>query len=440
MALGAVRALGRPARKLVPVDGNLATANVAYSMSEAAFIYPITPSTPMGEEYDDWACHGRRNVFGRVPVVKVLQSEAGAAGALHGAAAVGTFCTTFTASQGLLLMIPNMFKTAGELWPVVFHVASRTIATQALSIQGDHADVMCVKNTGFAFLASSTVQECQDIAAVAHMSTIASQIPFVHFFEGFRLSHQIDSIELLSADEMRQLMPFTSLEEVRRRALNPAHPMVLGHSQGADAYFQTVELANPYYDTLPEIVEANFETFGRLTGRYYKLFDYYGDPAAERVIVVMGAGANSVKECIDLMPSDRVGLIVPHLYRPWSMTRFIEALPKTVKQICVLDRSKDPAAPAEPLFMDVSHTLQQMGHTADCTGGRYGLASRDFTPLHVKAVFDNMAAKAPKRKFTVGITDDVTFLSLAPGTLPGFNKTTMTQCIFWGLEIGRAHV
>ena len=424
----------RGLKKLVPVDGNGATVHVAYNMSEASFLYPITPSTPMGEQYDTWASRGRKNVFGRVPIVRVLQSEAGAAGALHGAASVGTFCTTFTASQGLLLMIPNMLKTAGELWPVVFHVASRAVSTQALSIQGDHADIMQVKNTGFAMLSSSTVQECQDMAAVAHMSTIDAQIPFVHFFEGFKLSHEIDSIEQLSVEEMKQLMPFDKLEEIRKRALNPAHPICLGHSQGADAFFQTEELLNPYYDALPEIVESNFETFGKLTGRHYKLFDYYGHPEAEDVIVMMGAGAPSVKECIDLMKGEKVGIVIPHLFRPWSVKKFIEALPKSVKRIAVMDRSKDPTAPGETLFMDVAFSLKQLGHPAKCIGGRYGLASRDFTPLHAKAVFDNLRSAKPKERFTVGITDDVNFLSLPPAKLPGFNQgNKMEQCIFWGL-------
>ncbi|OHT02231.1 pyruvate:ferredoxin oxidoreductase D [Tritrichomonas foetus] len=427
--------LGRAlSKKLVPVDGNGAAVHVAYHMSEASFLYPITPSTPMGEQYDLWKKKGKKNVFGRVPVVRVLQSEAGAAGALHGAASVGTFCTTFTASQGLLLMIPNMLKTAGELWPAVFHVASRAVSTQALSIQGDHADIMCVKNTGFSLLSSSTVQECQDLAAIAHMSTVQSQIPFVHFFEGFRLSHEIDSIVPLTPEEMKKLMPFERLEEIRKRSLNPAHPMVLGHSQGPDAYFQTVELGNPYYDAIPEIVEASMDTFKKLTGRSYKLFDYYGDPNAEDVIVMMGAGAPSVKECIDLMPGQKIGLVIPHLYRPWSTKRFIEALPKTVKRISVLDRSKDPAAPAEPLFLDVAYTIKQMNHPAKLVGGRYGLASREFTPLHAKAIIDNMRSSKPKEMFTVGIKDDITFLSLPAAKLDGFNENIETkQSMIWGL-------
>ncbi|OHS93633.1 pyruvate:ferredoxin oxidoreductase D [Tritrichomonas foetus] len=422
------------AKKLIPVDGNGAAVNVAYHMSEASFLYPITPSTPMGEQYDTWASQGKKNVFGHVPVVRVLQSEAGAAGALHGAASVGTFCTTFTASQGLLLMIPNMFKTAGELWPTVFHVPSRAISTQALSIQGDHADIMCVKNTGFALLSSSTVQECQDMAAVAHMSTIHSQIPFIHFFEGFRLSHQIDSIEPLTPEEMKKLMPFERLEEIRKRSLNPAHPICLGHSQGPDAYFQTVELGNPYYNAIPEIVEANMDTFAKLTGRKYTLFDYYGAPDAEDVIVIMGAGAPTVKECIDLLPGQKLGVLVPRLFRPWSTKRFLETLPKTTKRVSVLDRSKDPAAPAEPLFMDVAFTLKTANHPAKVIGGRYGLASREFTPLHVKAVFDNMRSEKPKETFTVGINDDVTFLSLPAAKLEGFNTNTqMSQSMIWGL-------
>ncbi|KAH0784956.1 pyruvate:ferredoxin (flavodoxin) oxidoreductase [Histomonas meleagridis] len=426
--------VSRSFAKLVPVDGNGAAAHVAYHMSEASLLYPITPSTAMGEQYDKWAASGKKNVFGHVPVCRVLQSEAGAAGALHGAASVGTFCTTFTASQGLLLMIPNMLKTAGELWPAVFHVAARAVSTQALSIQGDHADVMCVKNTGFAMLSSSTVQECQDLAAIAHMSTVDAQIPFVHFFEGFRLSHEIDSIVQLTPEEMKQLMPFEKLNQIRNRSLNPAHPMALGHSQGADAYFQTVELYNPFYDKLPEIVEANMKKFADLTGREYHLFDYYGHPQAEDVIVMMGAGSTSVRECIDLMKGEKVGLIIPRLYRPWSSKRFLEILPKTVKRVSIMDRSKDPAAPAEPLFMDVAYTLKQAGHPAKCYGGRYGLASKDFTPLHAKAIYDNMRSSQPKEHFTVGINDDVTFLSLPKAELPGFGEDSkVSQSIFWGL-------
>jgi len=422
------------AKHLVPVDGNGAAVHVAYNMSEASFLFPITPSSAMGEQYDKWAAQKKKNIFGRVPLVRVLQSEAGAVGALHGAASVGTFCTTFTASQGLLLMIPNMLKTAGEFWPAVFHVAARAVSTQALSIQGDHADIMCVKNTGFALLSSSTVQECQDLAAVAHMSTVDSQIPFVHFFEGFRLSHEIDSIVQLTTDEMKTLMPFEKLEKIRKRSLNPAHPMALGHSQGADTFFQTAELANPYYYRIPDIVEENFKKFGKLTGRHYKLFDYYGHPDAEDVIVIMGAGAPTVRECIDLLKGEKVGLIIPRLYRPWSMQHFIKALPKNVKRISVLDRSKDPAAPAEPLFMDVAFTLKQMNHPAKCIGGRYGLASREFNPLHVKAVFDNMRTPHPKQQFTLGIVDDVTYLSLSPGKLEGFGKNNkVSRSIFWGL-------
>jgi len=420
--------------KLVPMDGCAAAAHVAYNMSEAAFLYPITPSTPMGEQYDKWSCAGKKNVFGHVPVVRVLQSEAGAAGALHGAASVGTFTTTFTASQGLLLMIPNMLKTAGELWPTVFHVAARAVSTQALSIQGDHSDIMCVKNSGFALLGSSTVQEIMDLAAVAHMSTIESEIPFVHFFEGFKLSHQIDSIQPLSAAQMKELMPFEKLNEIRKRSLNPQHPMILGHSQGPDAYFQTVEYGNKYYDAIPAIVQKNMNKLAKLTGRQYHIFDYYGDPHAEDVIVIMGHGAPVVKETIDLLHRRNVGVVIPHLYRPWSMKDFVAALPKSVKNIAVLDRSKDPAAEGEPLYMDVAFTCKQMGVPVNVTGGRYGLASREFTPLHVKAVFDNMRAEHPKQRFTVGINDDVSHLSLPLGKLPGFGpKKGTIEAIFWGL-------
>ena len=421
--------------KKVPMDGNAAAAHVAYHMSEAAFLYPITPSTPMGEAYDSWSCKGKKNIWGRVPEVRVLQSEAGASGALHGAASVGTFTTTFTASQGLLLMIPNMLKTAGELWPTVFHVAARAVSTQALSIQGDHSDIMCCKNTGFAFLSSATVQQCMDLAAVSHMSTIDSEIPFVHFFEGFRLSHQIDPVIPLTMDEMKTLMPFQKLEEIRKRALNPAHPMILGHSQGPDAYFQTVELGNKYYERIPKIVQDNMDKFAKLTGRQYHLFDFYGDKDAEDVIVIMGAGAPNVIEAMNRMKGSghKFGLVVPHLYRPWSMQDFVKALPKSVKRISVLDRSKDPAAEGEPLFMDVAFTLKQLGHPAKVFGGRYGLAARDFTPAHVKAIYENMRSSHPKERFTVGINDDVTHLSLPAAKIEGGVKKGTRRCVFWGL-------
>jgi len=418
------------------MDGNAAAAHVAYHMSEAAFLFPITPSSPMGEAYDSWACKGKKNIWGRVPEVRVLQSEAGASGALHGAASVGTFTTTFTASQGLLLMIPNMLKTAGELWPTVFHVAARAVSTQALSIQGDHSDIMCCKNSGFAFLSSSNVQQCMDMAAIAHMSTVDSEIPFVHFFEGFRLSHQIDAVTPLTPEEMKSLMPFEKLEKIRQRALNPTHPMILGHSQGPDAYFQTVELGNQYYNRIPKIVQDNMDKFAKLTGRQYHLFDFYGDKDAEDVIVMMGAGAPVVREAMSYMrpAGHKLGLIVPHLYRPWSMEDFVKALPKTVKRISVLDRSKDPAAEGEPLFMDVGFTLKRMGHPAKVFGGRYGLANRDFTPPHVKAIYDNMRSEKPKERFTIGIKDDVTHLSLPATTLDGFIGAKGTRrCVFWGL-------
>lgn len=420
--------------RLSPMDGNTAAAHVAYHMSESSFLYPITPSTPMGDVYDKWSTSGKKNVWDRVPIVHVLQSEAGAAGALHGAASIGSFTTTFTASQGLLLMIPNMHKTAGELWPTVFHVASRAVSTQALSIHGDHADVMCVKNTGFAMLSSSTVQEVMDLAAVSHMSTVDSEVPFIHFFEGFKLSHQIDSIYPLSYDIMKKLMPFDKLEQIRQRALNPTHPVALGHSQGPDSYFQTVELANKYYDAIPDIVQNNMNKLAKLTGRQYNLFDYYGHQDAEDVIVVMGAAAPVVIECMKCMKGEKVGVLVPHLYRPWSTEHFVSALPKSVKRLSVLDRSKDPAAEAEPLYMDVGFTINKHQLPIQVTGGRYGLASREFNPVHAKAVFDNMRSNSPKERFTVGIVDDVTNLSLPLPILEGFKCGDSTfSAIFWGL-------
>lgn len=418
--------------KLIPVDGNTAAANVAYQMSEAAFIYPITPSTPMGELYDFWVSKKRKNVWDEIPVVKVLQSEGGASGALHGAAAVGTFTTTFTASQGLLLMIPNMLKISGELWPAVFHVAARSVSTQALSIQGDHSDIMLSKNTGFAFLSSSSVQECQDLACVAHSSSVNAEIPFVHFFEGFRLSNQIDSIVPLPFETMKEMMPFEKLEQIRLRSLNPSHPIILGHGQGTDGFFQTTELGNSYYSNIPSIVEKEMNKFSQLTGRTYHLFDYFGHPNATDVIVVMGAAAPTVIETLKLLKNDKVGLIIPRLYRPWSREAFLKVLPKSVQRISVLDRSKDPAAPAEPLLMDVAFTLKQASHPATVIGGRYGLASRDFTPAHAKAVFNNMKSSNPKRTFTIGIQDDVYNLSLP---LPPNEKFDLdsTKILYWGL-------
>ncbi len=397
------------------IDGNTAAAHVAYAFSEVAAIYPITPSSNMGEVADEWSARGRKNLFGQTLKVVELQSEAGAAGAVHGSLAAGALTTTFTASQGLLLMIPNMYKIAGELLPTVFHVSARAVAAHALSIFGDHQDVMAARQTGFAMLASSSVQEAMDLALVAHLATLKASVPFVHFFDGFRTSHEISKIDVIEYDEMLPLVDMEAVARFRQRALNPERPHQRGTAQNPDIYFQGREAANRHYAATPAIVAQVMEQVGQLTGRHYKPFDYYGAPDAENIIVIMGSGADTVEETVDYLnkQGEKLGLIKVRLYRPFSAEHFLAVMPQSVKKIAVLDRTKEPGSAGEPLYQDVCTVLKDRPITI--VGGRYGLGSKEFTPNMVKAVFDNLKAEQPKNRFTVGIEDDVTNSSLPIG-------------------------
>ncbi len=397
-----------------PFDGNTAAAHVAYAMSEVATIYPITPSSTMAELADEWAAHGRQNIFGKTLQVIEMQSEAGAAGAVHGSLAAGALTTTFTASQGLLLMIPNMYKIAGELLPCVFHVTARALSTHALSIFGDHADIMAARQTGFAMLASASVQEVMDLALVAHLATLKARVPFVHFFEGFRISHEVQKIEVIDYEDMAKLVDWESIHAFRARALNPEHPHQRGTAQNPDIFFQQREAANPYYLATPAIVARAMEQVGALTGRRYHLFDYAGAPDAERVIMAMGSACDVIEETVNhlVAKGEKVGLIKVRLFRPFAAEAFLEALPASVQRLAVLDRTKEPGAAGEPLYEDVRTVLVENDRAIAVVGGRYGLGSKEFSPSMVKAVFDNLAAAAPQNHFTVGITDDVTHTSL----------------------------
>ncbi len=422
-------------RQMMSVDGNTATAHVAYAYSDVAAIYPITPSSPMGEVADAWAAHGRKNIFGQILHVSEMQSEAGAAGAVHGSLVAGALTTTFTASQGLLLMIPNMYKISGELLPTVFHVSARALAAHALSIYGDHADVMAARQTGFALLASASVQEAMDLATVAHIATLKSKVPFLHFFDGFRTSHEVQKIEVIPYDTLAELAPREEIAAFRRRAMNPEHPHQRGTSQMPDIYFQSREAANRYYQAVPEIVAAVMREVAEATGRSYGLFDYVGAPDAENVIVAMCSACDVIEETLTRLSAqgEKTGLLKVRLYRPWSEEHFLAALPKSVKRIAVLDRTKEPGSLGEPLYLDVCTTLQRRAIKASVYGGRYGLGSKDFTPGMVRAIVDNLKAKTPKNGFTVGITDDVTHTSLPMKEELDVSPAGTIQCKFWGL-------
>ncbi|WP_319584396.1 pyruvate:ferredoxin (flavodoxin) oxidoreductase [uncultured Pseudodesulfovibrio sp.] len=421
--------------KMKTMDGNTAAAWVAYAMSETAAIYPITPSSTMGEIADEWAAQGRKNIFGQTVEVRQLQSEAGAAGAVHGALAGGALTTTFTASQGLLLMIPNMYKIAGELLPCVFHVSARALAAHALSIFGDHQDVMACRQTGFAMLAAASVQEVMDLSLVAHLSTVEASVPFVSFFDGFRTSHEIQKIETIDYDDMKPLLNMDKVAAFRKRSMNPEHPDVRGTAQNPDIYFQGREASNSYYDAIPAIVEEYMTKVSALTGRDYKPFDYVGAADAERVIISMGSSCETIEEVVNRLVAEgeKVGLIKVRLYRPFSAKHFLAVLPESAKYVTVLDRTKEPGALGDPLYQDISTVFLEKGTGPVLTAGRYGLGSKEFTPAMAKAVFDNMAADAPKAHFTVGIEDDVTNASLVTtGTLDTTPEGTV-QCKFWGL-------
>ncbi len=432
-----------PERHMKTMDGNEAAASVAHRMSEVIAIYPITPASPMGELADEWSAQGRTNLWGHTPDVIEMQSEAGAAGAVHGALQGGAMGTTFTASQGLLLMIPNMFKIAGELTPFTMHVAARTIATHALSIFGDHSDVMACRATGFAMLAAASVQEAHDFAAVAHAATLASRIPFLHFFDGFRTSHEVSKIETLEDDDLRALVPEPLVAEHRRRALTPDRPVLRGTAQNPDTFFQAREAVNRYYEACPAIVRETMAAFAARTGRRYDLFEYVGDPRAERVIVIMGSGAETAHETVDWLArrGERVGLVKVRLYRPFASDAFVQALPPTVRAVAVMDRTKEPGATGEPLYLDVRAAISEARDRgaspfpADpiVVGGRYGLSSKEFTPAMVAAVFANLAEARPKNHFTVGIVDDVTHTSLRTGGAPDLDADDVRTAIFYGL-------
>ncbi len=401
-------------KKFITCDGNYAAAHIAYMFSEVAAIYPITPSSTMAEYIDEWAAYGRKNIFGETVKLEEMQSEAGAAGALHGSLQAGALSTTFTASQGLLLMIPNMYKIAGELLPGVFHVTARSLAAQALSIFGDHSDVMSARQTGFALLATGSVQEVMDLAGVAHLAAIKSRIPFMHYFDGFRTSHEIQKIELMEQDDLANLIDQEALKKFRDNALNPANPVTRGTAQNPDIYFQTREASNRFYDAIPDIVADYMDEISKITGRKYRPFDYYGAEDAEDIIVAMGSVTDTIKETIDYLNAkgEKTGLIAVHLYRPFSAKYFFEAFPKSVKRIAVLDRTKEPGANGDPLYLDVCELFNGKENAPLIIGGRYGLSSKDTTPSQIVAVFNNLKMNEPKNYFTLGIVDDVTFKSL----------------------------
>ncbi len=429
-------------RTKITLEGNEAAANIAHRLSEVIAIYPITPSTAMGELSDAWSAARRPNLWGTVPTVIEMQSEAGAAGAIHGALQAGALSTTFTASQGLLLMIPNMYKIAGELTSTVFHVAARAIAAQGLSIFGDHSDVMATRQTGWALLSSNSVQEAQDMAVIAHAATLEARVPFLHFFDGFRTSSEINKIEELTNDDLTAMISDDLVRAHRQRALSPDRPFIRGTAQNPDVYFQARETVNPYYAALPGIVQKTMDKFASLTGRQYKLYEYEGAPEAERVIVIMGSGSETVAETAKYLNSqgEKVGVLKVRLYRPFSITYFLEALPATVKSIAVLDRCKEPGSAGEPLYLDVVNAIVEgkikvagNGHAPEIIGGRYGLASKEFTPGMAKAVFDELSKPKPKNHFTVGINDDLSHTSLDYD--PNFEilPQNIVQCVFWGL-------
>ena len=421
-------------KKFLTCDGNQAAAHISYMFTEVAAIYPITPSSTMAEYVDEWAAAGRKNIFGETVLVQEMQSEGGAAGAVHGSLQAGALTTTYTASQGLLLMIPNMYKIAGEMLPSVFHVSARTIASHALSIFGDHQDVMATRQTGFAMLAEGSVQEVMDLSGVAHLATIKSRIPFVNFFDGFRTSHEIQKIEMLEQDDLAPLLDRDAVAAFRERALNPDAPVARGMAENGDVFFQHRESSNPYYEAVPEIVEDYMKQISAITGREYHLFNYYGDPQAERVIIAMGSGTQAAQEAVDhlLAKGEKVGLVSVHLYRPFSAKHLLAAIPATAKRIAVLDRTKEPGAPGEPLYLDVCEVYKNRADAPAIYAGRFGLASKDTTPADMIAVYNNLALPMPKDHFTIGIVDDVNFTSLPPVD-PIVVSDTMFEAKFYGL-------
>ncbi|ACA44951.1 pyruvate:ferredoxin (flavodoxin) oxidoreductase [Clostridium botulinum] len=422
-------------RRMKTMDGNTAAAYISYAFTDVAAIYPITPSSPMAEHVDEWVAQGKKNIFGQPVKVMEMQSEAGAAGAVHGSLQAGALTTTYTASQGLLLMIPNMYKIAGELLPGVFHVSARALAANSLNIFGDHQDVMAARQTGLALLAESSVQQVMDLSAVAHLSAIEGRVPFINFFDGFRTSHEIQKVEVLEYDELENLVDMDGVKAFRRRALNPDHPVIRGTAQNPDIYFQEREVSNNYYERLPEIVEKYMGEISKLTGREYHLFNYYGAEDAERLIIAMGSACDTVEEVVDYLMAkgEKVGLLTVHLYRPFSLEHFFKYIPKTVKNIAVLDRTKEPGALAEPLYLDVKNAFYGKEWQPTIVGGRYGLGSKEVYPSHILSVFENLKKDEPKDGFTIGIVDDVTNTSLEEAEAINTTPAGTTACKFWGL-------
>ena len=422
------------AKTMMTLDGNTAAAYIAYAYTDVAAIYPITPSSPMAEQVDEWAAHGRKNIFGQKVDVVEMQSEAGAAGTFHGSLQAGALTSTFTASQGLLLMIPNMYKVSGELLPGVFHVSARALAAQALSIFGDHQDVMAARQTGCAMLCEGSVQEVMDLSAVAHLAAVKGRVPFINFFDGFRTSHEIQKVEAISYEDLAGLMDYEALQAFRNRSLSPNHPVTRGTVQNPDIYFQTREASNKFYNDLVPIVEEYIGKINQITGRNYGLFDYVGAPDAENVIICMGSITEVVEDTIEVFNKEggKFGLVKVHLYRPFSVKHFLEALPKSVKRVCVLDRTKEPGAVGEPLYLDVRAALYERENPPMVIGGRFGLGSKDTTPTDIKAVIENMISSNPKNLFTIGIDDDVTYTSLPKTDELKIQVPGMVRCKFWG--------
>lgn len=422
-------------KKMKTMDGNMAAAYVAYAFTEVAAIYPITPSSPMGEYVDEWAAHGKKNMFGQIVSVSELQSEGGASGAVHGSLAAGSLTSTFTASQGLLLMVPNMYKISGELLPGVFHVSARTLATHALSIFGDHSDIMAVRQTGFGILASGSIQEIMDLGGVAHLSAIKSRVPFLHFFDGFRSSHEIQKIEVIEYEDFKKLIDEDALKQFRQRALNPEHPVTRGTAQNPDIFFQARESSSRFYEKVPQTVSEYLDKISKLTGREYRPFNYVGPKDAEYIIVAMGSVTDTIDETVQYLnkAGEKVGVVKVHLYRPFSKEFFLNSIPETVKKIAVLDRTKEPGAGGEPLYVDVKNAFFETGKKPVIVGGRYGLGSKDTTPGQIKAVFDNLKSRNPKNGFTIGINDDVTHTSLEVKEEIESTPEGTIRCKFWGL-------
>lgn len=422
-------------KKIEIMDGNMAAAYISYAFTEVAGIFPITPSSPMAEYVDDWAAKGKKNIFGQTVEIVEMQSEGGAAGTVHGSLGVGALTTTYTASQGLLLMIPNMYKIAGELLPGVFHVSARSLSVHALSIFGDHSDVMACRQTGFALLAAANPQEVMDMGAVAHLSAIKGRVPFLHFFDGFRTSHEMQKIDALDYADLKPLVDMDELTKFRQRSLNPGHPATRGTTQNPDIYFQQREASNNFHAALPAIVEKYMNEINKLTGRDYKLFDYYGAKDAKYLIIAMGSVSDTIKETIDYLMAEgeKVGLVNVHLYRPFSVKHLMQVIPDTVERIAVLDRTKEPGSVGEPLYQDVCHAYYKLNKPMFIVGGRYGLASKDTTPAQIITVYENLQAKEPKNNFTVGILDDVTFLSLPQKEEIDISPAGTLSCKLWGL-------